>query len=160
MANVIAEAIPEDCEICRLHTSGDFWCQTYFDAWLRVVQSRPDIRFYGYTKAIRFWVKRKDRVEPLPNYRLVASLGGKYDHLIERSFPTCCVCLSEEEAADVGREVDHDDSYALGLRNIDHFAVLVHGPQPAGSEAARARVQLLKKGLTGYRRDGNGYGLK
>jgi hypothetical protein len=34
----------------RIHESGDFYSQAYFDAWCRIAKARPDLNFYAYTK--------------------------------------------------------------------------------------------------------------
>ena len=57
------------------------------------------------------------------------------------------VVFSEAEAEKLGLEIDHDDSHAArpSLRDQD-FALLIHGTQPAGSEAAKALKELKGKG--------------
>ena len=47
----------------------------------------------------------------------------------------------------MGLEIDHDDSHAArpDLRH-QSFALLIHGVQPKGSEAAKAVVKLKGKG--------------
>ena len=58
------------------------------------------------------------------------------------------VVYTEQEAADRGLEIDHDDSHCFGDKP---FALLVHGSQEAGSEAGAA-IQQRKKdgGFVGY----------
>ena len=57
------------------------------------------------------------------------------------------VVFSEAEAAELELEIDHDDSHAAkpSLRDQD-FALLIHGTQPAGSEASTALKKLKGKG--------------
>jgi len=62
------------------YVSGDFFSQRYFDAWTTVADNRPKTLFYGYTKSLKYWVKRIGTLPP--NFRLVASYGGKDDSLI------------------------------------------------------------------------------
>ena len=58
--------------------------------------------------------------------------------------------FSEEEAEARGLEIDHDDSHAAVPSWLNNdFALLVHGVQPAGSEAARALSALKGKGSYG-----------
>lgn len=147
--------LPADCLVLRLFSSGDFFRESLFEAILQLAQHRSNIFIYGYTKNIPLWVKYKNDVASLDNFTLVASMGGKWDRLAKRhGFRTCTVCLSEEEAAEKGLEIDHDDTYAAGLRGDVNFATLLHGPQPAGSEASYARVKLMKNGWSGYNRGG------
>jgi hypothetical protein len=58
------------------------------------------------------------------------------------------VVYTEQEAADRGLEIDHDDSHCFGDKP---FALLVHGSQPAGSDASAAISQRKKDGgFVGY----------
>lgn len=141
--------------LVRTGVSGDFFTQTVFDAWLTVAKNHPEIVFYGYTKSLPFWV---ERLCVMPsNFRLVASRGGKYDDLIDLyGLPECEIVLSEQEAADKGLEIDHDDSHAFNYRG--KFALLVHGTQPKGTPAAAAWSALKKIGKGGYHNQKRGRG--
>lgn len=81
MRDILVASLPKRVGIVRLHSSGDFFSEKYFLAVLDMAESRPDILFYGYTKAIPFLIKHKKRIPS--NLKLVASFGGLYDHLIE-----------------------------------------------------------------------------
>ena len=94
-----------------------------------------------------------------PNLILTASWGGKYDHLIKRhKMRSCRVVLSPDEAAALELKIDHDDTLASS-RGPD-FCVLIHGPQPAGSEEGKAVRRNREAGIGGYRKYKRGYGLK
>ena len=87
-------------------------------------------------------------VNSLPNVVLTASRGGRLDHMIaEHNLRAAVVVFSEQQAADMGLEIDHDDSHAArpSMRDQD-FALLVHGTQPKGSDAATALKELKGKG--------------
>jgi hypothetical protein len=58
------------------------------------------------------------------------------------------VVLSEAEAATLSLEIDHDDSHAM--RAGPSFALLIHGAQPKGSQAAQAIAALRAQGEYGY----------
>jgi hypothetical protein len=132
----------------RVGVSGDYFSQAYFDSWLNVAQQNPETVFYGYTKSLPFWVARLGEIPD--NFRLVASRGGKYDHLIEPyNLPECEIVLSEQEAADKGIEIDHDDSHVFDYKG--KFALLIHGAQPAGTPASTAWQALKKSGRGGYK---------
>ena len=131
----------------RIHVAGDFFSQVYFDAWLTVARAHPDRLFYGYTKALPFWVKRLNSIPA--NFRLTASVGGTHDHLIEQyRLRSATVVSSLDEAVALGLPVDHDDSHAYGTGG--DFALLVHGQQPAGSPMAKAWRKLIGQGMAGY----------
>ena len=62
------------------------------------------------------------------NFILTASKGGTHDHLIEQyNLNFAQVVFSEDEAEDLGLELDFDDSHAI---NRESMALLVHGTQP------------------------------
>ena len=53
---------------------------------------------------------------------------------------------SYEQADELGLQVDHDDSHAANpLTKYENFALMIHGIQPKGSEAADAIKQLKHK---------------
>lgn len=153
MTKLILRSLSPLARLVRIHVGGDFFNLRYLDAWLRVARERPRADFYGYTKSLPLVVKRIDTFPA--NFRVVASYGGTKDELIAQyGLVAARVVLSEEEAAALGLEIDHDDSHALAA---DHdFALLIHGPQPAGSSASRAVQTLREQGVYGYSRKKTG----
>ena len=150
-ANALCDALPDDAGCVRIHVAGDFKLLNYFDAWLEVAARNPDRRFYAYTKSLPFWVKRLDALPP--NFLLTASRGGKADCLIdEHGFREARVVFSEAEADALGLEIDHDDSHAA--LPGPSFALLIHGIQPAGSDAGKAVRALRGKGSYSRQRAG------
>lgn len=155
MARLVLDSLTPFARLVRVHDSGDFFSQDYFDAWLAVARERPRTVFYAYTKALPSWLARLDRVGdgrtpgPLPNFVLTASAGGTHDDLIERhGLRSARVMFSADEAAHLGLEVDHDDSHAMAPG--PDFALLLHGTQPPGSPAAQAVAALRAAGFYGY----------
>ena len=143
MSDLILRSLPSWAQYVRIHVSGDFFSQEYFDAWAEVAALRPDIVFYAYTKSVPFWVTRKNTLTP--NFRLTASRGGKFDKLIdEHRLPDAQVVFHPDEAGD--RKLDKDDSLAMAAQR-DSFALLLHGQQAAGSKASAALRQLRKENI-------------
>ena len=144
MASLIIESIKANCskhiQLIRIHWSGDFFSQKYFDAWLIVAERMRNIRFYAYTKSLNFWKRREHEIPH--NLFLTASRGGRYDHLIGDIFADreAVVVFSEEEAQQLGLEIDTDDTHAAGYGG--DFALLIHGNQPSGSDAQKAWRKL------------------
>jgi|TARA_R110001583_G_scaffold67107_2_gene192260 hypothetical protein len=147
--------LPTDAGIIRIHVAGDFFNADYMRAWYNVASMNPSILFYGYTKSLAYWQFHINEYPELDNLVLTASYGGTQDELIsEYNLRSTKVVFSEFEAYKLGLEIDSDDSHAArpDLRNQD-FALLIHGVQPKGSEAAKALVELKGKGS--YRREKN-----
>lgn len=143
----------------RIHVAGDFFNQTYFDAWLEVAKNNPKIIFYAYTKSIPFWIERMGEIPS--NLKMVASFGGKHDAMIETfRLRWAKVVLSEDEAKEQGLDIDHDDSHVY--EGTTNFSLLLHGTQPKGTAAAVAWAALKKIGKAGYHnhKRGRGWGGK
>ena len=148
MALEIADAIPLDAGIIRIHVGGDFMNPNYFLAWLDVANAIPDVTFYAYTKSLPYWVDNRAYVEDTPNMLLTASYGGRRDDLIEsENLRSVKVVFSTMEAKELGLELDHDDSHAANPnKRNESFALLLHGTQPPKSEASKALSALKGKG--------------
>lgn len=152
MANLLELSLigKRDIELVRFGQSGDFYNQTYFDAWLLVASQHPKWTFYGYTKALPYWAKRINTIPA--NMKLVASRGGTHDYLIEPlGLRSAQVVFTEQEAADLGLEIDHDDSHCWNYNK--NFGILIHGTQPKNSLAGKAWYQIKKFGNGGYYAD-------
>lgn len=139
-ADLICQSLPEKFDIMRVHVGGDYFSRNYFLAWCMVAERNPDKVFYSYTKslAVVAGIPKPD------NLVLTASRGGKWDNLIdEKGWKEARVVYSEEEAADLGLEIDYDDTHAaFGKKS---FALLLHGTQPKGSVAGEALKVINKK---------------
>jgi len=134
----------------RVHIGGDYFSQAYFNAWMMAAAFFPQITFYSYTKSIKFLVEYASALDGLPdNFVFTCSRGGKYDNLIPKSnTKSAKVFFSTEEAEALGLDIDHTDD--LAISGSDDFALVIHGSQPAGSEASKALMANKKKGFTGY----------
>ena len=149
IANVLADAMPKNLGICRIHVAGDFFNQKYFRAWHLLAEWHPDRLFYAYTKSLNYWLA--DRNDLPNNLVLTASRGGRLDHLIDQyNLRESKVVFSEAEADALGYEIDHTDEHAAipEIRN-ESFALLIHGTQPKGSEASKA-IKALKASKTKF----------
>ena len=150
MEELITESFPRGAKILRLHVGGDFFSQAYFDAWAAVAKRFYHCIIYAYTKSIHYVKAHKEKLPD--NFRITLSKGGKYDHLIEESdleddmqYGIAEVLGHPEEAEAKELEVDHDDSHAIAGKQ--HFALLLHSMQPAGSEAAEKVRRMRKEGV-------------
>jgi hypothetical protein len=149
MVQLLDNSLPKNAGIVRIHVAGDFFNAEYMHAWYTMAMLNPTVLFYAYTKSLRYWLTVNE-FPILNNFVLTASYGGRDDHLIDD--PTfnlryAKVVFSEKEAEELGLEIDHDDSHAArpSKRN-ESFALLIHGTQPAGSDAATALKKLKGKG--------------
>lgn len=144
MADALCDALPKNAGVIRIHVAGDMFSNNYFLAWIKVAERNPNVLFYAYTKSLIYWIRNRERVPY--NLVLTASYGGRNDHLIEEhNLRSAKVVFSRQEAADLGLEIDNDDSHACDPSKANQdFALLIHGVQPKGSEAAKA-LNILKR---------------
>ena len=150
--DLMLSGLPKNIGVLRFHVGGDFMNREYFDAACEVAKSRPDVLFYAYTKSLPYWV---NRINDIPdNFVLTASRGGRRDDMISQyGLRESVVVFSESEAKKQKLAIDHDDSHAANpdSRNKS-FALLIHGVQPKGTEAATALRALNGKGSYGRKK--------
>ena len=101
--------IPPQANAVRIHMSGDFYSQDYFDMWLQICKENPSVEFWAYTKSITYWVNRLDSIPD--NLTLTASRGGKQDQLIEEHGLKNVEIIKTKEQAN-GRPIDEKDQQA------------------------------------------------
>jgi hypothetical protein len=147
-AKAISDNLPKKAKVVRIHVGGDFQTKAYFHAWIFAACANPHVTFYAYTKSLPFWIWAKELGIIPKNFVLTASRGGWQDKLIDQHNLRCAeVVFSEAEAKEKNLEIDHDDSHAV--KNGKSFALLLHGVQPKGTEAAKALKKLKGKGSYG-----------
>lgn len=118
--NNIKPIIPGKCKSIRIHSSGDFFNQQYFDMWLEIAKENPNVEMWAYTKSLQYWV---NKINEIPNNLiLTASFGGRQDYLIkEYNLKNVIVYKSINDVED-SRPIDNNDDYAR-VKNIN-FALL------------------------------------
>jgi len=102
--------LPNDCKAVRIHASGDFFNQEYFDMWLEVAAENPSVEFWAYTKSLKYWVNRIDSIPS--NLVLTASQGGRSDELIEQYNLKNVIVYPRFDMVPKERPVDNNDDWA------------------------------------------------
>jgi hypothetical protein len=130
---LIDESLPTNIRVMRIHSSGDFFGETYFRAWYDVAYNHSNIMFFGYTKIldyVRFSLNMN-----LHNFKLVYSHGGKHDNFVAGE-PVAYVVNHAEDARKIGVPVscanypaDDYDYIVAG----ESFALKLHGNQFKGA---------------------------
>ena len=148
MVKRINASLPKKAKIIRIHVSGDFFNQKYFNAWVSIAKLNPDILFYAYTKSLKYWLEYKE--EPYSEIPSNLKLTASWDHsnskqIQQHRLKFAKVVFNEEEARILNLEIDHDDSHAYG--GDESFALLLHGTQPKGTMAAKAKNKLVTSGV-------------
>jgi len=103
--------------LIRVHDSGDFYSHVYQSTWYDIARhyiTNDRIKFYAYTKM----VSQSESLKPFEpdNFRLIYSLGGSEDELINRiNMRHSRVFNTETELEQAGYvNASHDDNLALG----------------------------------------------
>jgi len=102
--------IPKGCKSIWIHSSGDFFNQSYFDMWLKLAEENPSVEMWAYTKSLKYWINRLNDIPK--NLILTASYGGKADDLIERFNLKNVKVYAEIEEVPTNRPIDTNDNYA------------------------------------------------
>lgn len=145
VADYLDSNLPSNAGIVRIHVGGDMFNLNYFMGWLWTAVRNPSVLFYAYTKSLNFWVENIDIIPD--NLVMTASYGGRLDHMIQQhKLRSAIVVYSENEAKQLGLEIDHDDSHAADPTKKESFALLIHGVQPANTNASEALKALKGKG--------------
>jgi hypothetical protein len=75
--------IPSECELLRIHVSGDFDRVEYIEQWIARLTERPDVTAWAYTRSWRVpeLLPALERLRALPNMQLFASMDKSIDEL-------------------------------------------------------------------------------
>lgn len=106
----ILPALPTKCRAVRIHMSGDFYNQQYFDLWLAMAEKNPGVEFWAYTKSLSYWVARLGSIPD--NLVLTASYGGRLDPLIELHGLKNVKIYKTPWEVEPGRPIDTNDDWA------------------------------------------------
>lgn len=71
----------------RIHVAGDFYNESYMNAWIDVARALPSLTFYAYTKMISVYLYKRRTSHIPPNMHIVQSFGGREDNLIDQTLP-------------------------------------------------------------------------
>ncbi|NLB81564.1 MAG: hypothetical protein GX800_08160 [Clostridiaceae bacterium] len=115
--------LPRKAKFVRIHASGDFFSQEYFDKWLKLCERTPNVHYWAFTKSLPYWIERIERIPP--NLVLTASYGGKSDELIEKYGLRYAKVFKHERDVPKGMQIDTDDRHAMvngpSFALIDNF---------------------------------------
>jgi len=107
--------------VVRLHDSGDFYSQEYLDKWAAIAHNHPDLIFYAYTKNLLL------TFDAIPaNLRIVQSLGGKHDKLVNLDKPHSRI-FSSEKARDAAGYVDGNANDVPAIEGVTRIGLVYHG---------------------------------
>lgn len=106
----------------RIHDAGDFYSQEYYNRWCDIARRLPKIIFYAYTKTVTL-----DLYSNKPeNFRLIQSLGGKHDSLVDMSRPHSRI-FSNDDARVAAGYVDGNVNDLPAIEGATRIGLVYHG---------------------------------
>ena len=142
MYTLIENSLPINADYIRVHVGGDFFNENYMMAWYMVAKLYPNIKFYAYTKSIK-WMSDLEDARPF-NFSMIASYGSKEDALIdELNLKSAKVIFHPDERN--GLPIDDNEDYAINDKGS--FTLLLHGTQKEGSEGSKALSRMNKENI-------------
>jgi len=112
--------LPKDATHVRIHSSGDFFSQAYFDKWLEVCRKNPTVKFWAFTKSVQFWVNRLGQIPE--NLTLQASRGSYQDDIAKKYNLKYAEVFSDIKDVPADLPIDVDDTFAMS--GTQSFALL------------------------------------
>tara|TARA_R100001082_G_C4359878_1_gene158785 strand:+ start:178 stop:918 length:741 start_codon:yes stop_codon:yes gene_type:complete len=140
ITSLIMDSLPKNADYIRVHVGGDFVTSEYMLAWFNVARINPNIKFYAYTKAIK-WMRDNEDMRP-KNFRMIASYGSKEDHLITKDTISANVVFHPSETK---LPIDHNEYYAINDKGS--FSLLLHGTQKSNSIGSKALSRMNKENI-------------
>lgn len=124
----------------RIHASGDFYSPEYINKWLTIIEMRPGIQFYAYTKSIAMW-ERIQRLHTLPdNFRLIYSLGGSTDKLVDLEHDRHArIFNTEREALDAGYLLANEDDTVAWRGSSNKIGLVIFGATKKFKQATNSQ---------------------
>ena len=153
IANLIIESLPERVSLIRVHVGGEYpgnaFGREYMRAWFHVARV-TGIHVYSYTKNVETFMDV--RHEKPDNFNMTISVGGMRDDLIFRHGLKHARVIYHPEQNPDGWIIDHTDinavfTYATESNPSGSFSLLLHGTQPAKSEAGAAIKRMKTENI-------------
>jgi prepilin-type processing-associated H-X9-DG protein len=106
----------------RIHDSGDFYDQEYYDKWCAIATMLPEITFYAYTKTVNMdlWSHKPD------NLKITQSLGGKHDENVNLDMPHSRIFATHEDRVNAGY-VDGNVNDVPAIEGLVQIGLVYHG---------------------------------
>lgn len=106
----------------RIHDSGDFYDYEYYQKWCQIAKALPEKTFYAYTKTvdIDLYTDKPD------NLKIVQSLGGKFDNLVQLNMPHSRIFATHQDMDNAGY-VDGNINELPAIEGATRIGLVYHG---------------------------------
>ena len=130
------DRMPRTIAVVRIHDSGDFFSRWYAMAWAIVAGDNPGLLFYAYTKSGP--ILHGTGLHSLPNVRLTASEGGKFDHTYDHENGPVARIFESEDSRIAAGYVDGNDSDLPAILGFSHIGLVYHGSRNPSADEFKA----------------------
>ena len=106
----------------RIHDSGDFYNQEYYNKWCMIARMLPLITFYAYTKTLNMdlFTNKPD------NLKITHSLGGKHDDMVNMAMPHSRIFATDDDRIHAGY-VDGNINDVPAIEGLVQIGLVYHG---------------------------------
>lgn len=122
---MVAHLKSERVKVLRVHDSGDFYSPQYMLKWYEIARQLPNVQFYAYTKQL-FLMKKLSEFQP-SNFKLIQSLGGKFDSFVDKSKPHARIFNTVEELISEGYTDTSESDLPAATPGISLIGLVIHG---------------------------------
>jgi hypothetical protein len=122
---MIAELTSERVKILRIHDSGDFYSPQYMLKWFEIARALPNVKFYAYTKQV--YLMKKLWSEKPNNIKLIQSLDGKFDAVIDHSLPHAKIFATIDDLHSSGYVDASESDLPASMPEIVNIGLVIHG---------------------------------
>lgn len=105
----------------RIHDSGDFYSQDYFEKWCEIAKTMPHLTFYAYTKSLHLNLDNAPE-----NLKVTQSLGGKHDKLVNLGKSHSRI-FSDHDARIKAGYIDGNIDDSPAIQGIVNIGLVYHG---------------------------------
>lgn len=128
---LILKSWDEKIKILRIHSSGDFFNDKYFWAWVKVATLKPDVTIFGYTKILNYAMLPNVTDGLIPdNFHLQYSYGSTDDENylaldvkpstcfvgeFDGQYPYKVVCSSKDLAHEDYFSILNGETFQIGM---------------------------------------------
>lgn len=112
-------------ERIRIHDSGDFFNEEYLYKWLTIMELRPNVEFYAYTKMVSMFKKLTDKLPK--NFTVIFSFGGTEDKLIDVTTDRHSLVFESVEQLNAAGYADASNQDDVALGSNPNIGLVYHG---------------------------------
>jgi hypothetical protein len=141
--SMLADIDKQRAERVRIHDSGDFYNEEYLNRWIKIIEARPSVLFYAYTKMISM-IKRRQKDLP-KNLTIIFSFGGTEDRLIDVDKDRHSLVFESVEQLQACGYADASNQDDIALGENPKIGLVYHGTKKLENTNWKKVPELKRK---------------